>query len=206
MDALYMWVVRRRNPIVTAFVILNCLLALLWYFAFRTIVLGFGDPSWYYSSALEIGQIAIVTYTLTTIPGIARRFGKFYKPVSILMIFRRYIGITTFMLAFIHASIERLFWFLKGQMGLIPDETFQIAGFCALIILLSLFLTSNDWSVKRLGKWWDRLHKLTYVAAWLIFAHVALQRLSVWSVLAGVTCIAVLVSHIYAARKLKPRA
>ncbi len=206
MDALYMWVVKRRNPIVTAFVTLNCLLALLWYFAFRSIVLGIGDPSWFYSSALEMGQIAIVAYTLTTIPGIARRFGKFSKPISILMIFRRYIGITTFMFAFIHASIERLFWFLKGQMGLIPDETFQIAGFGTLLILFSLFVTSNDWSVKRLGIWWDRVHKLTYVAAWLLFAHVGLQRFSAWSVIAGITCVAVLASHVYAARKVKPRA
>ncbi len=201
MDALYLWIIKRRNPLVRVLVIFNCLLAVLWYLAFQAIVMGVGSPTWFYANAAAIGHTALVTYVLTTIPGIARRFGKFYKPVSVIMIFRRYIGIATFMLVLIHASIERFFWVLKGQMGLIPAETFQLAGFFGLIILLCLFLTSNDWSVKRLGAWWERIHALTYVAVWLIFVHVALQRLSIWSVLVCVTAVAQVASHLYAYRK-----
>jgi len=202
MDRLYLWVVKNRNPLVHTLVFFNCLLAVVWFLAFQAIVMGAGDPSWFYLNAKLIGQTALVLYAVTTIPGIFRRFGKFHKSVSIVMIFRRYIGIATFMLVFLHASIERLFWVVKGQMGLIPTEVFQLSGFAAFLILLSLFITSNDWSVNKMGKWWHWIHNLTYTAVWLIFAHVALQRFSVWTVLIGVTSIAQIASHIYAKRKL----
>lgn len=197
-----MWVVKNRNPLVHAFVFFNCLLALVWFLAFQAIVMGMGSPSWFYLNAKLIGQTALVLYTVTTIPGIMRRFGKFYKPVSIIMIFRRYIGIATFMLVFLHASIERLFWVLKGQMGLIPTELFQLSGFLAFLILLSLFLTSNDWSVNKMGKWWHVIHNLTYIAVWLIFVHVAFQRFSIWTVLIGTTSVAQIASHLYARKKV----
>lgn len=203
MDKLYLWVVKHRNPLVSAFVIFNIFLAVVWFLAFQAIVMGIGDTSWFFLNAKAFGQTALVLYVLTTIPGIFRRFGKFHKSVSILMIFRRYIGIATFMFAFLHMSIERLFWVIKGQMGLVPTELFQLAGFFAFLILLSLFVTSNDWSVKKTGPWWDRIHNLTYVVIWLIFVHVALQRLSVWSILIAVASVAQVSSHIYAKWRLK---
>jgi len=201
MDKLYLWIVKRRNPLVRVFVFFNCLLAVVWFIAFQAIVMGNGNPSWFYQNAILFGQTGLILYILTTIPGIMRRFGKFHKSVSILMIFRRYIGIATFMFVFLHVSIERLFWVLKGQMGLVPTELFQLSGFLAFLILFSLFITSNDWSTKNLGIWWDRIHNLTNIVVWLIFAHVALQRLSIWTVLIGITSVAQLASHLYAKRK-----
>lgn len=201
MDKIYLWVVKHRNPIVTSLVIFNCFLALIWFLAFQAIVMRVGDPSWFYLNAKLFGQIALVLFIATTIPGIMRRFGKFYKPVSILMIFRRYIGITTFMFALLHASIERLFWFLLGQMPFIPKEIFQLFGFVAFICLFSLFVTSNDWSVKKLGIWWDRIHNLTYTIVWLLFLHIGLQGLSIWSVLILSAATFQVASHIYAKRK-----
>lgn len=197
----YLWIVKNRNFFVRAFIACNCLLAILWFLAFQAIVMEAGNPGWFFANGKWFGQIALVLYILTTIPGIFRRFGKFYKPVSILMIFRRYIGIATFMFVFLHASIERFFWVLKGQMGLMPTEVFQLFGFGAFLILFSLFITSNDWSVKNMGKWWIWIHDLTYIVVWLIFAHVAFQRLSVWTVLIGVISIAQITSHVYARRK-----
>lgn len=206
MDKFYLWVVKRRNPIVYTLVGINCLLVIIWFVAFQAIVMQKGDPGWFYGNALEIGQTGLVFYMLTTIPGIVRRFGRFSKPVSLLMMFRRYIGIMTFMLIFLHASIERLFVWMQGRVGLIPTELFQLAGFLGFCILLSLFLTSNDWSVSKLGKWWHTIHNLTYTAVWLILAHVALQRLSIWSVLIGITAAAQLSSHLYARQKRKTSA
>lgn len=202
MDSLYVWVIKHRNPIVSSLVAVNCLLAVVWYLAFQSIILGRGNPSFFFRGGTAFGQIALVCYVLTVLPGIARRFGKFYKPVSILMIFRRYIGIMTFMFVLIHASIVRFFWILKGQMSVIPTEVFQVFGFLSFIILFSLFITSNDWSVRKLGRWWEWIHNLTYIVVWFIFAHVALQRVSVWSILAGIASLAQIASHIYARRKV----
>jgi DMSO/TMAO reductase YedYZ heme-binding membrane subunit len=202
MDKLYLWVIKYRNPLVYTFIGINCLLAIIWYVSFQAIVMGIGDRTWFYQNAVEFGQIALVTYCITTIPGIFRRFGIFHKSVSIIMIFRRYIGIMTYMFVLLHVSIQRLFFWMQGHVGLVPTEVFQLAGFIAFLILFSLFITSNDWSVSKLGKWWHVIHNLTYIIAWLIFAHVALQRLSVWTFIIGFTSLAVLSSHIYAKRKL----
>ena len=44
-------------------------------------------------------------------------------------------------------------------------------GMAAFLILLTLALTSNDLSVRRLGAGWRRLHRLTYGAAILAAVH-----------------------------------
>lgn len=197
----YLWFVKQRNSIVRVLVAINCFLAALWFFAYRAIVLDQGDPWWFTANATLFGKIAIVLYILTTIPGIFRRFGKFYKPVSVLMIFRRYIGIMTFLFVLLHASIVRFFLVAKGLVRAIPDEVFILFGSLAFTLLFSLFITSNDWSVRLMGKWWHRIHNLTYVIGGIIFLHVALQRLSIWTILIAITLIMQLTSHIYAKRR-----
>ncbi len=51
------------------------------------------------------------------------------------------------------------------------EKRYALAGFTALMILLPLALTSNQWSVKRLGKNWERLHRLVYLAGILVIIH-----------------------------------
>ena len=41
----------------------------------------------------------------------------------------------------------------------------------ALLVLLPLALTSTKWSIRKLGKRWQTLHRLVYVAACLAVAH-----------------------------------
>jgi sulfoxide reductase heme-binding subunit YedZ len=62
---------------------------------------------------------------------------------------------------------------------------FQSVGFFALVLLSFLFITSNNFSVKKLGKWWKRIHRLIYVILLLVLIHTALQRVSIYSVLAA---------------------
>jgi len=45
------------------------------------------------------------------------------------------------------------------------------AGFAGFIVMIPLALTSNDWSVRRLGRFWRFLHRLTYLAAILAGVH-----------------------------------
>jgi methionine sulfoxide reductase heme-binding subunit len=201
MDTWYLWVVQHRNRIVGALVGLNCLLVVLWYLAFQAIVMDSGNPAWFYANAKLFGQIALVLYVLTAIPGIMRRFGKFTKPVSLLMMFRRYIGIAMYLFVLLHGSVERLFSIMKGAPAPVTPVIFELFGTVASMLLIWMFLTSNDKSVNTLGKWWHRIHNLTYIVVWLIFVHVALQGLSIWTVLIGITSIAQLTSHIYAKQK-----
>lgn len=48
----------------------------------------------------------------------------------------------------------------------IPD-----AWLCCVLLLLPLAMTSNDWSIRRLGRWWGRLHRLVYIIAVLAAVH-----------------------------------
>ena len=54
-----------------------------------------------------------------------------------------------------------------------------------------------DFLKNRLGKSWYLLHRLVYLIMWLILIHVALQRLSYWSVLASILVVAEMAGIIY---------
>jgi len=84
---------------------------------------------------------------------------------------RRYFGVAAFVYAAAHTLvyIER-----KFGSGLLLAEAaeFRIwSGWLALAIFVPLFLTSNDWSLRRLGRGWKKLHRWVYVAALLTFLH-----------------------------------
>nr|WP_309502583.1 protein-methionine-sulfoxide reductase heme-binding subunit MsrQ [uncultured Roseovarius sp.] len=86
-----------------------------------------------------------------------------------LIRFRRAIGV----LAYIYVSLHLMVW-LVLDIGILsqiwadivkrPYITIGMAGF---VVLTPLALTSNNRSVRKLGSRWRKLHKLTYLAAFL---------------------------------------
>ncbi len=56
---------------------------------------------------------------------------------------------------------------------------YLIFGMIAFLMLLALAVTSNRWSIRRMGAGWRRLHRLIYPAAILAAAH-WLWALKVW--------------------------
>jgi methionine sulfoxide reductase heme-binding subunit len=101
-----------------------------------------------------------------------------------LVFWRRPVGL----LAFVHVLLHLLTWiFLDlgmrwGQIGTdLVKRPFIIVGMLGFVALLPLALTSNDWSVRRLGAArWRRLHLLTYAAMLLGAVHY-LMLAKVWS-------------------------
>ncbi|AAV96499.1 protein-methionine-sulfoxide reductase heme-binding subunit MsrQ [Ruegeria pomeroyi] len=90
-----------------------------------------------------------------------------------LIKFRRAIGV----LAFYYVSCHLLIWLVLDVQ--IPAQiwadilkrpyiTIGMAGFA---LLLPLALTSNNWSVRRLGPAWRQLHRLVYAAVLLGAVH-----------------------------------
>lgn len=140
----------------------------------------------FYQIGLLLGKLALLTFIIILVPGIVKRFGIKHEFISLVRIFRRYLGIFMFLCAFIHASFVRLIAYLLGRLTFQPGQ-FELFGIAALVITFFLFISANDWSVERLGLWWYRLHRLIYVIMWLIFIHVGLQRISIWTVLMGLT-------------------
>lgn len=84
---------------------------------------------------------------------------------------RKYLGIVFFLLALSNGA---MFALERGAASAL-DEPLLIAGSLALAFGLPLFATSNRWSQRRLGMArWRTLHRLTYVIAIALLAHVAL--------------------------------
>jgi sulfoxide reductase heme-binding subunit YedZ len=101
-----------------------------------------------------------------------------------LIRFRRAIGL----LAFLYAALHLLVWVLLdlqlrwSEIGAdLVKRPYIIVGMLGLACLVPLALTSNGWSVRRLGAAaWQRLHRLTYVAVLLGALHYLLL-VKVWS-------------------------
>jgi len=84
---------------------------------------------------------------------------------------RRYLGVATFAYAVPHlvAYLVKL-----SDIARIVSEGIEpgmLTGWVALLIFAALAITSNNTSVRRLGKRWKSLHRFVYAAAVLTFLH-----------------------------------
>ncbi|MAY85366.1 MAG: protein-methionine-sulfoxide reductase heme-binding subunit MsrQ [Pseudooceanicola sp.] len=90
-----------------------------------------------------------------------------------LIRFRRAIGVTTFFLVLAHVTV----WAVLDVQSLarvwadIVKRPYITVGMAALALLIPLAITSNNWSVRRLGPKWRKLHKLPYPMALLAAVH-----------------------------------
>lgn len=184
MDDLFRIAVGSRGRIIGVF---------KWFYAALFLILLIGGRSIYLRDAQSLvlyqwgvwcGRIAITLYCITLIPGMTKRFGLQHKLFSLIRIFRRYIGISTFLFALTHASFVRLILYLPQVLEFRP--LFQVFGLASLVLMFFMFLTSNDFSVNRLGIWWYRLHWVTHIIMITVLLHTLLQRVSIWSVLIGI--------------------
>lgn len=90
-----------------------------------------------------------------------------------LLRFRRALGLLTFFYIFLHllvwlvldVQIPSQIW---GDILKRPYITMGMVGF---VLMVPLALTSNNLSVRRLGRRWNRLHKLSYIVAVLGAVH-----------------------------------
>jgi len=88
-----------------------------------------------------------------------------------LMRRRRDIGLVTFFYALAHtvAYLVR-----KSDLQLIASEGLEaglLTGWIAFLVFIALAVTSNDVSVRAMGRKWRRLHQTVYVAAILTYLH-----------------------------------
>lgn len=84
---------------------------------------------------------------------------------------RRELGIAAFAYATAHAVVYLM---REANLALIVHDAQSagmLTGWLALLLLVPLALTSNDFAVRRLKQRWKALHRLVYAAALLAFAH-----------------------------------
>ncbi|MCP3687326.1 MAG: sulfoxide reductase heme-binding subunit YedZ [Gammaproteobacteria bacterium] len=89
--------------------------------------------------------------------------------------FRRMFGLYVFFYAFCHFLI----WLLadhslnfNDMLDDIIERPYISFGFSAFIALIPLAATSSNAMIRRLGKRWKSLHKLTYLVAVLVILHI----------------------------------
>lgn len=118
-----------------------------------------------------LGDTAIRTLLLTLAVSPLRDISG-WGPIVLI---RRRVGLAAFFYAALH--LLAYFWLDRNWSiaGLIEDvtrRTYIMLGMAALTLMIPLAITSNNGSIKRIGrKAWDRLHWLIYPLAILAVAH-----------------------------------
>lgn len=112
-------------------------------------------------------RILVISLAITPLRRLSKRLGWLIR-------FRRLLGLYAFFYASVHLAVYLKLYANLDWPTIVGDLTkrrYIIAGFSAWLLLLPLALTSTKWSIRRLGKRWQILHRLVYVAAWLAVAH-----------------------------------
>lgn len=112
--------------------------------------------------------IRLLLITLAVTP--LRRVSGWRWPLR----YRRMLGL----FVFFYASLHFLIWvWLDQQLQLtqmladIAKRPYVTVGFLAWLLLLPLALTSNRWSIRRLGRRWSQLHRAVYLIGLLGVLH-----------------------------------
>ena len=84
---------------------------------------------------------------------------------------RRSLGVAAFGYALLHTLL-----YLIDKAALDPvlsdlPKIYIWTGWIAFLIFVPLAVTSQDWFVRRMGRWWKWLQRWTYAAAVLTLAH-----------------------------------
>ncbi len=111
-------------------------------------------------------RFLLITLSITPL----RRLTGWRKAVLL----RRMLGLFSFFYACLHFLVwlwlDREFaW--GGMLADIATRPYITVGFLSFLILIALALTSNMFSMRRLGLRWKGLHRLVYAAALLAILH-----------------------------------
>jgi sulfoxide reductase heme-binding subunit YedZ len=116
------------------------------------------------------GRYAIVFLILSLVPTAV----KLIAGSGALLRIRRILGLYAFMYVALHflgfAWLDYGFD-LHFLLPALVDGRRTLVGLVALIILIPLAVTSTSGWIRRLGKNWKRLHRLTYLASVLAVLH-----------------------------------
>jgi sulfoxide reductase heme-binding subunit YedZ len=92
--------------------------------------------------------------------------------------YRRALGLLTFYYALMHFTVYMVLDQALDISMVVNDvlkRPFIMFGMAALALLIPLALTSNNFSIRRLGPNWVRLHRLVYIVAAAGAVHFALS-------------------------------
>lgn len=132
---------------------------------FATDAISYGQvlhQSGYWSTGLLIGALAVTP--------LRKQFST-SRWIAALVPHRRALGVASFAYAALHTGV-----YLERKWGadLILKEGLEASlatGWVAFAVFVVLAVTSNDASVRALGRGWKQLHRYVYLATILVFVH-----------------------------------
>lgn len=95
-----------------------------------------------------------------------------------LISYRRALGLIAFYYVLAHFAVYLTLdrgLILSSIAGDLLKRPYIMLGMAGLLMLIPLALTSNQWSIRRLGQRWNKLHKLVYPVLIAAILHYALS-------------------------------
>jgi methionine sulfoxide reductase heme-binding subunit len=120
-----------------------------------------------FTTGLATIRLLVISLAITPLRRVSPR-------LSWLIRFRRLLGLFAFFYASLHLLTYIGLYSYFNVHAIIADvlkRKYVTVGMAAWLLLLPLALTSTKWSIRKLGKNWQRLHYLVYVAAILGVVH-----------------------------------
>jgi sulfoxide reductase heme-binding subunit YedZ len=139
------------------------------------------NPGDYLTDQTGTWALTLLVVSLTITP--LRRLTKWNELIRL----RRMLGLFSFFYATLHMLTWLVFFHFFDVKSMVEDVAMRpyiTVGMATFLILFVLALTSNRLAVRRLGRRWQKLHRLVYVAAigavihfwWLVKADITLPR------------------------------
>ena len=126
------------------------------------------NPIEYITHTTGVTALTFLTFSLTVTP-LRRLTGR-----NELVKLRRMLGLFAFFYACLHLSTWVILdWFFDfaSMASDVVDRPFITMGMTTFLLLLPLAVTSTAGMIRRLGKRWQRLHRLVYVAGITAVVH-----------------------------------
>jgi len=126
------------------------------------------NPGDYITDQTGTWALTLLVISLTVTP--LRRLTKWNELIKL----RRMLGLFAFFYATLHMLTWVVFIHFFDWSFMVEDvvkRPFITTGMATFLILFVLALTSNRFAVRKLGRRWQKLHRLVYVAALVAVIH-----------------------------------
>ena len=155
---------RREKP----YVVLFFLMPFVWMVSSLFLGRYFPDPGKALMNVSGIWASVFVVAVLLLTP-IAK-----YTRFRMVSRYRRFVGLSAFLYSVLHLIVYLVLFAGLSWSWIVSDlveKPYIYAGVLAVVILSTLAITSTKKMMKRMGKNWKMVHRLVYLAAACVVAH-----------------------------------
>jgi sulfoxide reductase heme-binding subunit YedZ len=114
-----------------------------------------------------LGLIALMLLSLTLILG---PLNLAWPHIAELIETRRAVGLSSFVFVLAHLILVIMLYFNWDVMKILATPK-GIFGTLATLIFIPMALTSSDYALGKLGRWWKRIQRFNYLAFVFVLGH-----------------------------------